>query len=571
MTTPAPPRSTARRVTAPRGTTLNCKGWQQEAALRMLMNNLDPAVAERPEELVVYGGSGKAARSWEAFDAIVATLKRLENDETLLVQSGKPVGVFRSHPEAPRVLIANSLLVPKWATADEFRRLEGLGLTMYGQMTAGSWIYIGTQGILQGTYETLAECARQHFGASLAGTLTVTAGLGGMGGAQPLAVTMNEGVCLVAEVDRSRIERRLATRYLDETAADLGEAVTRALDARQARRAVSIGVEANAVDLLQALLARGVVPEVLTDQTSAHDALHGYVPHGLSYAEALVLRRSAPGAYVRRAMTSMAAHVRAMLELQRRGAVTFDYGNNLRGQALEAGVADAFDVGGFVPLFIRPLFCLGKGPFRWAVLSGDEDDLRATDEALLETFPEDEALARWIRMAQQRVAFQGLPARICWLGYGERARAGAAFNDLVASGRVRAPIVIGRDHLDCGSVASPNRETEGMRDGSDAIADWPILNALLNAVNGATWVSVHHGGGVGIGYSLHAGMVIVCDGTAAAGARLERVLTGDPGTGVMRHADAGYELAVDCARRHGMDLPMVGALTPGPSPKGRGG
>jgi len=556
-TTEAPPRPAARRVTAPRGTTLTCKGWQQEAALRMLMNNLDPAVAEHPEELVVYGGSGKAARSWEAFDAIVATLKRLENDETLLVQSGKPVGVFRSHPEAPRVLIANSLLVPKWATADEFRRLEGLGLTMYGQMTAGSWIYIGTQGILQGTYETLAECARQHFGASLAGTLTVTAGLGGMGGAQPLAVTMNEGVCLVAEVDRSRIERRLETRYLDEVAADLDDAVARALDAREKRRAVSIGVEANAVDLLETLAARGVVPEVLTDQTSAHDARDGYVPHGLPYAEALALRKSDPDAYVRRAMTSMAAHMRAMLELQRRGAVTFDYGNNLRGQALEAGVDDAFDVGGFVPLFIRPLFCLGKGPFRWAVLSGDEDDLKATDEALLETFPEDHALARWIRMAQRRVAFQGLPARICWLGYGERARAGAVFNELVASGRVKAPIVIGRDHLDCGSVASPYRETEAMKDGSDAIADWPLLNALVNTSAGATWVSIHHGGGVGIGYSIHAGMVVVADGTVDAARRLERVLTTDPGTGVMRHADAGYEEAIAAARRGQIDLPMA--------------
>jgi urocanate hydratase len=428
---------------------------------------------------------------------------------------------------------------------------------MYGQMTAGSWIYIGTQGILQGTYETLAECARRHFGGSLAGTLTVTAGLGGMGGAQPLAVTMNEGVALVAEVDRRRIERRLETRYLDEVAEDLESAVGRALAARAARRAVSIGVEANAVDLLAHLVASGVVPDVLTDQTSAHDALDGYVPHGLPYAEAVELRRADPDAYVRRSMRSMAEHVRAMLTLQERGAVTFDYGNNLRGQALEAGVGDAFDIGGFVPLFIRPLFCDGKGPFRWAVLSGDEADLAATDEAILDLFPQDEPLARWIRMARERVAFQGLPSRICWLGYGERARAGRAFNDLVASGRVKAPIVIGRDHLDCGSVASPNRETEGMLDGSDAIADWPILNALLNAVNGATWVSVHHGGGVGIGYSLHAGMVVVADGTPAAAARLERVLTGDPGMGVARHADAGYERAIACARRDGVDLPMV--------------
>jgi urocanate hydratase len=523
----------------------------------MLMNNLDPEVAERPEELIVYGGSGKAARNWECYEALVATLKRLGNEETLLVQSGKPVAVFRTHAEAPRVLIANSLLVPHWATADEFRRLEGLGLTMYGQMTAGSWIYIGTQGILQGTYETLAECARQHFGGSLAGRLAVTAGLGGMGGAQPLAVTMNEGVCLVAEVDRARIERRLATRYLDTVAPDLPTAVERALAARDRRQAVSIAVEANAVDLLEHLVATGLVPDVLTDQTSAHDALEGYVPHGIPYAQALRLRREDPQGYVGRSMASMAAHVRAILTLQERGAVTFDYGNNLRGQALAAGESRAFEIGGFVPLFIRPLFCLGKGPFRWAVLSGDPEDLAATDEAILATFPEDAALARWIRMARERVAFQGLPARICWLGYGERARAGRVFNELVAAGRVKAPIVIGRDHLDCGSVASPNRETEGMRDGSDAIADWPILNALLNAVNGATWVSVHHGGGVGIGYSLHAGMVVVADGTEAAARRLERVLTGDPGTGVARHADAGYPEALACARERGVDLPML--------------
>ena len=546
-----------RVVRAPRGTALSCRGWGQEAALRMLMNNLDPEVAEHPAELIVYGGSGKAARSWEAFEAIVATLRRLGDDETLLVQSGKPVAVFRTHLDAPRVLIANSLLVPKWATADEFRRLEGLGLTMYGQMTAGSWIYIGTQGILQGTYETLAECARQRFGGSLAGTLTVTAGLGGMGGAQPLAVTMNEGTCLVAEVDPSRIRRRLETRYLDEAAPDLATGVERALEARAAGRAVSIAVEANAVDLLEHLLERGVTPEVLTDQTSAHDALHGYVPHGMRFAEALALREADPESYVARAMASMAAHVRAMLALQARGAVTFDYGNNLRGQALEAGVRDAFAIGGFVPLFIRPLFCHGKGPFRWAALSGDPADLHETDEAILEAFPEDRALHRWIRLAQERVAFQGLPARICWLGYGERARAGLLFNELVASGRVKAPIVIGRDHLDCGSVASPNRETEGMRDGSDAIADWPVLNAMLNAVNGATWVSLHHGGGVGIGYSLHAGMVIVADGTAEAARRLERVLTGDPGMGVVRHADAGYPEALDFARQRGVDLPSA--------------
>jgi len=523
----------------------------------MLMNNLDPEVAENPDDLVVYGGSGRAARNWECFDALVATLRRLGDDETMLVQSGKPVAVFRTHPDAPRVLIANSNLVPKWATIDEFRRLEGLGLTMYGQMTAGSWIYIGTQGILQGTFETLAECARQHFGGTLAGRLTVTAGLGGMGGAQPLAVTMNEGVCLAAEVDRSRIEKRLATRYLDELAPSIEAGIERALAARERREAVSIGVEANAVDLLAALLARDLVPEVLTDQTSAHDALNGYVPHGLPYAEALALRKTDPEAYVARSMASMAAHVRAMLALQERGAVTFDYGNNLRGQARDAGVADAFAIGGFVPLFVRPLFCTGKGPFRWAVLSGDPADLAATDEAVLSLFPEDQALALWIRMARERVAFQGLPSRICWLGYGERARAGLAFNELVASGRVKAPIVIGRDHLDCGSVASPYRETEGMRDGSDAIADWPLLNALVNAVNGATWISFHHGGGVGIGNSLHAGMVVVADGTLEAARRLERVLTSDPGMGVARHADAGYPEAIACARERGVDLPMI--------------
>ncbi|HEX5758796.1 MAG TPA: urocanate hydratase [Thermoanaerobaculia bacterium] len=556
-TTPPLSRSLPRTLRAPRGSELSCRGWQQEAALRMLLNNLDPEVAERPEELIVYGGSGKAARDWESLEAIVATLRRLADDETLLVQSGKPVAVFRTHAEAPRVLIANSLLVPHWATADEFRRLEGLGLTMYGQMTAGSWIYIGTQGILQGTYETLAECARQRFGGTLAGRLAVTAGLGGMGGAQPLAVTMNEGVCLAAEVDRHRIERRLATRYLDERAPDLEAGIARALAARDARRALSIAVEANAVDLLARLVERGIVPDVLTDQTSAHDALDGYVPHGLPYEEALALRRDDPEAYIARATASMAAHVRAMLVLQERGAVAFDYGNNLRGQALAAGETRAFEIGGFVPLFIRPLFCEGKGPFRWAVLSGDPEDLAATDEAILATFPGDRALARWITLARERVAFQGLPARICWLGYGERARAGRVFNDLVASGRVQAPIVIGRDHLDCGSVASPNRETEGMLDGSDAIADWPVLNALLNAVNGATWVSVHHGGGVGIGYSLHAGMVIVADGTPAAARRLERVLTGDPGMGVVRHADAGYPRAVEFARRHGVDVPML--------------
>ena len=553
----APPTTGPRTVRAPRGPELSCRGWQQEAALRMLMNNLDPEVAEHPEELVVYGGSGRAARNWECFDALVNTLRRLGNEETLVVQSGKPVAVFPSHADAPRVLIANSLLVPHWATADEFRRLEGLGLTMYGQMTAGSWIYIGTQGILQGTFETLAECARQHFGGSLAGTLTVTAGLGGMGGAQPLAVTMNEGVCLIAEVDPSRIARRIEHRYLDEEAPDLEAAIHRALEAKEAREAVSIGVQANAVDLLQALLERGVTPEVLTDQTSAHDALEGYVPQGLTFAQAVEQRKADPQDFIRRSRATMADHVRAMLELQQRGAVTFDYGNNLRGQALEEGVEDAFDFAGFVPLFIRPLFCEGKGPFRWAALSGDPEDIAVTDRAILEAFPDDPALARWIPMARERVHFQGLPCRICWLGYGERARAGQIFNDLVAAGKVKGPIVIGRDHLDCGSVASPNRETEGMKDGSDAIGDWPILNALLNAVNGATWVSVHHGGGVGIGYSLHAGMVVVADGTEAAGRRLQRVLTGDPGMGVARHADAGYGKAVGVARERGVDLPMV--------------
>ena len=549
--------TTRTAIRAPRGTTISCRGWQQEAALRMLMNNLDPEVAEHPEELIVYGGSGKAARNWECYEAIVESLKRLESDETLLVQSGKPVAIFRTHEEAPRVLIANALLVPHWATADEFRRLEGLGLTMFGQMTAGSWIYIGTQGILQGTYETLAECARQHFDSSLRGTLTVTAGLGGMGGAQPLAVTMNGGVCLVAEIDPSRIERRLETRYLDEVASDIASGVEQALAARREGRAVSIAVEANAVDLLEYLVEQEITPEALTDQTSAHDALNGYFPHGISFQAALDLRAADPDLYQSKSLASMAAHVRAMLALQKRGAVTFDYGNNLRGQALEVGVEDAFEIGGFVPLFVRPLFCEGKGPFRWAVLSGDPKDLAVTDAAILELFPEDEALARWIRLAREKVAFQGLPSRICWLGYGERAKAGKAFNELVAAGKVSAPIVIGRDHLDCGSVASPNRETEGMKDGSDAIADWPILNALLNAVNGASWVSVHHGGGVGIGYSLHAGMVIVADGTESAARRLERVLTGDPGIGVVRHADAGYEEAIDNARRHGIDVPML--------------
>jgi urocanate hydratase len=547
----------ARTIRAPRGTDISCKGWQQEAALRMLMNNLDPEVAERPEQLIVYGGIGKAARNWECFDAIVATLKRLGNDETLLVQSGKPVGVFRTHENAPRVLIANSNLVPHWATWDEFRRLDALGLTMYGQMTAGSWIYIGTQGILQGTYECFAAIAKKHFNDTLRNKLVVTAGLGGMGGAQPLAATMNDATALIAEVDRSRIQRRLEKRYLDEEAPSLQAAIDRALRARDAGEAISIGVVANAVDLLEALIERGIAPDILTDQTSAHDELTGYVPAGMSYDAALGLRESSPEMYIELSYKTMARHMRAMIELQRRGAITFDYGNNLRGQAKQAGVTNAFEVEGFVPLFIRPLFCEGKGPFRWAALSGDPNDLFVTDEAILELFPQDAALHRWIRMAQKRVEFQGLPARICWLGYGERAKAGQLFNRLVAEGKVKAPIVIGRDHLDSGSVASPNRETEAMKDGSDAIADWPILNAMLNAVSGATWVSLHHGGGVGIGYSIHAGMVIVADGSAEAGERLQRVLTVDPGTGVMRHADAGYEEAIEVARERGVDLPMV--------------
>jgi urocanate hydratase len=523
----------------------------------MLMNNLDPEVAEHPEELIVYGGIGKAARNWECYDAIVAALRRLKNDETLLVQSGKPAGIFRTHENAPRVLIANSNLVPHWGTWDEFRRLDALGLTMYGQMTAGSWIYIGTQGILQGTYECFAEVARKHFGGSLRGRLVVTAGLGGMGGAQPLAATMNEATALIAEVDRSRIRRRLEKRYLDEEAPTLEAGIARAIEAKSRGESVSIGVVANAVELLEALLERGIVPDVLTDQTSAHDELTGYVPAGVSYDEALELRAADPARYVELSYATMVRHMRAMIELQRRGAITFDYGNNLRGQALKSGVTNAFDVGGFVPLFIRPLFCEGKGPFRWAALSGDPKDLFATDEAILELFPDDQPLHRWIRMAQKRVEFQGLPARICWLGYGERDRAGLLFNRLVAEGKVSAPIVIGRDHLDAGSVASPNRETEGMMDGSDAIADWPILNAMLNTAAGATWVSLHHGGGVGIGYSIHAGMVVVADGTDAAAERLRRVLTADPGTGVMRHADAGYGRAIDVARERGVDLPMV--------------
>jgi urocanate hydratase len=545
-----------RVIRSPRGPALSCKGWPQEAALRMLMNNLDPDVAERPDDLVVYGGSGKAARNWQAYDAIVDALRRLDHNETLLIQSGKPVGIFKTHTQAPRVLIANALLVPAWATWDTFRDLEDRGLTMYGQMTAGSWIYIGTQGILQGTYETFAAAARRHFGGSLSGRVVLTAGLGGMGGAQPLAATMNGGVALVVEVDGDRIARRLATKYVDESTNQLTEALDRIEGWRRRGLARSIALEGNAADALPEIFQRGVIPDIVTDQTSAHDALNGYVPHGMSLAEAAALRTRHPQQYIERSMASMARHVEAMLAFRARGAVTFDYGNNIRAQAERAGVKNAFDIPGFVPEYVRPLFCEGKGPFRWAALSGDPDDIRVTDEAVLEMFPDDEPLCRWIRMARERVAFQGLPARICWLGYGARARFGLKVNELVRRGKVRAPIVIGRDHLDTGSVASPNRETEGMRDGSDAIADWPVLNALLNASAGATWVSVHHGGGVGIGYSLHAGMVIVADGTSEADGRLERVLTCDPGIGVARHADAGYPEALATAEAHGIRLPM---------------
>lgn len=543
-------------IRAPRGRTLRCRGWQQEAALRMLMNNLDPEVAERPEDLVVYGGTGKAARDWPSYEAIVRTLETLADDETLLVQSGRPVGVFRTHTHAPRVLIANSNLVGDWATWEKFRELERAGLTMYGQMTAGSWIYIGTQGILQGTYETFGAVAREHFGGSLKGRWVLTGGMGGMGGAQPLAATMNDGAVLCVEVDPARIERRIQQRYCDRITHDLDEALAWVQGAAENGEALSVGLVGNCAEVLPELVRRGVVPDVLTDQTSAHDELNGYVPAGLTLEAADELRRSQPAEYVRRSMQSMADHCRAMVELMRRGAVTFDYGNNLRGQAKEAGYEDAFAFPGFVPAYVRPLFCEGKGPFRWAALSGDPEDIRRTDELVLELFPEDEHLKRWIRMAQERVAFQGLPARICWLGQGERAKFGVALNDLVASGELSAPIVIGRDHLDTGSVASPYRETEAMKDGSDAIADWAILNALLNVASGASWVSFHHGGGVGIGKSLHAGQVIVADGTLEMRERLERVLTNDPGIGVARHAEAGYETAIETAQRHGIRLPM---------------
>ncbi len=547
--------SMPRRVEAPRGTRLHCRSWLTEAPYRMIMNNLDPAVAEDPDRLIVYGGSGKAARSWDAFDAIVRVLRTLGDEETLLVQSGKPVGVFRTQKDAPRVLIANSHLVPRWATWEHFRELEDRGLMMFGQMTAGSWIYIGSQGIVQGTFETFASAAARHFGETLEGRLVVTAGLGGMGGAQPLAATMNGAAFLAAEVDPARIDKRLRTRYLDERVDDLDAAIDRALQYRKEKKARSIGWPGNAADLLERLRARDVIPDVLTDQTSAHDLLHGYVPRGMIFEAAIELRARDPKSYLQLSAATVLDHCRSMLDLMRKGAVTFDYGNNLRGEALKAGLKDAFDIKGFVPEYIRPLFCQGKGPFRWVALSGDPADIHVTDEAVLEMFPGNQSLRRWIRLASERIAFQGLPARICWLGYGERARFGLKINELVGQGRIQAPIVIGRDHLDCGSVASPYRETEGMKDGSDAVADWPLLNALLNCASGATWVSVHHGGGVGIGNSIHAGQVIVCDGTREAAARIERVLTNDPGIGIVRHADAGYELAEEMAREHGVRLP----------------
>lgn len=544
-------------IHAPRGTELQTRGWHQEAALRMLMNNLDPEVAEKPEELIVYGGTGKAARNWEAYDAIIESLRTLENDETLLIQSGKPVGIFRTFTYSPRVLIANSNLVGHWNNWDHFRELEKKGLIMYGQMTAGSWIYIGTQGILQGTYETFAEIARKKFGDDLAGTLTLTAGLGGMGGAQPLAVTMNNGTVIIVEVDEQRIRRRLDTKYLDVMASSLDEALKLAQEARENRKPLSVGLPGNAADIFPEFVKRGIIPDIVTDQTSAHDELNGYVPSGISYKEALELRTKDPADYMRRAYVSMKRHCEAMVELQKRGAEVFDYGNNLRGQAEKAGMKNAFAYPGFVPAYIRPLFCRGKGPFRWVALSGDPEDIYRTDELIKELFPEDKALIRWIDMASQRVKFQGLPSRICWLGYGERARAGLGFNELVRKGEIKVPVVIGRDHLDCGSVASPNRETESMKDGSDAIADWPLLNGMLNVASGASWVSMHNGGGVGIGFSQHSGVVMVADGTEDTARRIERVLTNDPGTGVMRHGDAGYEEAARFAAEHGIKCPML--------------
>ncbi|MBX3007425.1 MAG: urocanate hydratase [Melioribacteraceae bacterium] len=544
-------------IKAPTGAKISCKGWIQEAALRMLMNNLDPEVAERPEDLIVYGGYGKAARNWESYNAIIKSLQNLENDETLLVQSGKPVGIFKTHDNAPRVIISNSMLVPDWATWDEFRRLDSLGLTMYGQMTAGSWIYIGSQGILQGTYETFAECARQYFNGSLSGKFLLTAGLGGMGGAQPLAATMNGAACLGIDVDRSRIQKRIDTGYLDIITENIDEALKLIVAAKKSKKALSVGLVGNAGEVLPEILKRNIIPDILTDQTSAHDTLNGYVPMGMSFEEAVTLRKSDPNKYMALSKSTIVTHVTAMLEFQKRGAITFDYGNNIRGEAKENGLTNAFDIPGFVPEYIRPLFCDGKGPFRWAALSGDPNDIFETDKAVIETFPENSALIRWIELAQKKVHFQGLPARICWLGYGERAKMGKVFNKLVADGKVSAPIVIGRDHLDCGSVASPNRETEAMKDGSDAIADWPILNALLNAIGGASWVSVHHGGGVGIGKSIHAGMVVVADGTPEAEKRIERVLTYDPGMGIIRHADAGYERAIDNSKKFNVKIPMM--------------
>jgi urocanate hydratase len=542
------------KLKTPTGTSISCKGWIQEAALRMLHNNLDPDVAENPEELIVYGGTGKAARNAESFHLIVKALRDLNENETLLIQSGKPVGILPTHKDAPRVIISNSQLVPHWATWENFRELEDKGLIMYGQMTAGSWIYIGSQGIVQGTYETYAEVARQHFGGSLKNTLNVTAGLGGMGGAQPLAITMNEGVCLAAEVEEWRIKKRLDTKYIDEMITDIDKAIDAAVSYKNKGINKSIGVVCNAVDLLARLLQRNIIPDTLTDQTSAHDELNGYFPTGISVEEAKALRSANPKEYISRSLDTMVEHVKLMIALQEKGAVTFDYGNNIRGQALAHGLKNAFSFPGFVPAYIRPLFCEGKGPFRWAALSGDPADILETDKVILELFPENKSLHRWIKMAQDRIAFQGLPARICWLGMGEREKAGIAFNDLVRNGRVKAPIVIGRDHLDTGSVASPNRETEAMKDGSDAIADWPVLNALINTAGGASWVSLHHGGGVGIGYSIHAGMVIVADGTADAEARIKRVLNNDPAMGVIRHADAGYDIAIDTARKFRLDL-----------------
>ncbi len=547
----------AKNIKAPRGNTLTCKGWIQEAAMRMLMNNLDPDVAEKPDELIVYGGSGKAARNWESYETIINSLKNLDNDETLLIQSGKPVAIFKTHQDAPRVIISNAMLVPAWANWEEFRRLDALGLTMYGQMTAGSWIYIGTQGILQGTYETFAACAKKYFNGNLRGRFLLTSGLGGMGGAQPLAATINGAAFLGVEVDPSRIKKRIDTGYLDIMTDNLDNALKIVLNAKNNKQPISVGLIGNAGEVLPKILEKNIIPDIVTDQTSAHDTLNGYVPMGMSLEEAIDLRKNNPRKYIEHAKKTIVVHVKAILEFQKRGSIAFDYGNNIRGEARENGVENAFDIPGFVPEYIRPLFCDGKGPFRWVALSGDPEDIYETDNAVIEAFPKNESLVRWIKLAQQKVHFQGLPARICWLGYGERAKMGKIFNKLVAEGKVKAPIVIGRDHLDCGSVASPNRETEGMLDGSDIIADWPILNALLNTIGGASWVSVHHGGGVGIGKSIHAGMVIVADGTKEAEIRLERVLNYDPAMGIVRHADAGYKQAIDNAKKFGIKIPML--------------